>query len=719
MKTFLSPVLASWRDIAERSPLPLALTIGEGHEVLYANQAFKALGGAPPASPSGSAIYEGFPPSPRQQFLDLLNQVYRTGEPGMILDLELPGMRQAPLFGTIAVSPVFDGPEQRRRAGLLVQIIDTTEHLRLQRQLEHQSEELRGVNQALIVSSLLVQTSAEEAEAVSGRLYELVQGLGVVVWEGDAKSFRYTFVSDAAEQLFGYPVNRWYREPDLWSELIDPSDRQLVMSSLRNCASEEAGGDLEYRVRTVNGEVLWVRNLFHTVCPRGSTLRLRGVLVDITKQKLAEASLRQHLHTLEHTNPRQADLQRLLTDELRRPMPALVTGITHLRQAEHAGIDHRGPLTIIERQLKRQLRLLDNLRALEGIPSTPPQRQRAPLNLADLVYRTCQEQRAEIESASLILHVELPAEPLWIEGEVAQLQQALKNVLHYGIRFTPPGERLTVALSGGADPPRAILTIQCSGSESSAERLAGLLDRLAIERPCGEWVQELGLELILAKTFVEAQAGEMQITTTKAGQGIEIALRLPLCTAPTEILPRQESMEAKVISLPRLRILVIEPDREAAETLQDLLELNGHEVQLAFTSTMGLDTARRFYPEVILSGVGLVEPSGNKIATEFRRHRATSSAHLIAMTHSGSDEHRQQAREAGFDLHLVKPIDLTEFAELLGPQISPCSRIRAAEETKLKPDHQAAIAEQLADLAVTEDASACSAGPFPKTGNPA
>lgn len=719
VKTFLSPVLASWRDIAERSPVPLALTIGEGHEVLYANQAFRALRGAPPASLSGLAIYEGFPQSTRQRLIDLLNQVYRTGEPETILDLELPGIRQAPLFGTIAVSPVFDGPEQRRRHGLLVQIIDTTEHLRLQRQLEHQSEELRDVNQALIVSSLLVQTNAEEAEAVSGRLYELVQGLGVVVWEGDAKTFRYTFVSDAAEQLFGYPVSRWYREADLWSEMIDPSDRQFVMSRLRNCASEEVGGDLEYRIGTANGEVRWVRNLFHAVWPRGATLRLRGVLIDITEQKLAEVSLRQHLHTLEHTNLLKTELQRLLTDELRRPMPALVTSITHLRQAEHAEIGHRSPLTLVERQLKRQMRLLDNLRALEGITSTPPHRQRVPLNLADLVCQTCEEQRAEIESASLKFHAELPAEPLWIEGESAQLQQALKNVLHYGIRFTPPGERLTVALSGVADPQRALLTIQNSGSQISSERLARLLDRLTPGCHGNEWLQELGLDLILAKILVEAQSGEMQVATTPSGHGIEIDIRLPLCTTPTENLLTQDNMEAKAISLPRLRILVIEPDREAAETLQDLLELNGHEVELAFTSTAGLDTARRFYPEVILCGGGLVEPSGNKIAAEFRRHRATSSAHLIAMTHSGSDVRRQQACEAGFDLHLVKPIDLTEFAELLGPRISPTSGVRAAEVTELDPNHQAARAEQLAGIAATGVASALPAGSLPKTGKPA
>jgi CheY-like chemotaxis protein len=249
-------------------------------------------------------------------------------------------------------------------------------------------------------------------------------------------------------------------------------------------------------------------------------------------------------------------------------------------------------------------------------------------------------------------------------GDRVRLAQVVSNLLHNAAKFTDPGGRVAVAVPADARDGRAAVSVRDTGIGIEPQLLPHVFETfIQADRTLDRSRGGLGLGLALVKGLVELQGGAVQASSPGLGQGSEFRFWLPLDEeAPA---PGGGSSPGAAAPARCLRVLVVEDHRDTARTLRVLLTRYGHEVELAHTGTAGVEVARRWRPDVVLSDLGLPELDGYQVARTLRRDPVTASVCLIAVSGYGQDEDRRRCREAGFDLHLTKPVDPVELQRLL------------------------------------------------------
>jgi CheY-like chemotaxis protein len=323
----------------------------------------------------------------------------------------------------------------------------------------------------------------------------------------------------------------------------------------------------------------------------------------------------------------------------------------------------RSALDAMGRQVRHLGRLPDGLPDSTRLTRGLVLLRRDLLDLARLARTAAEDRRRRLEQDGLALTVEVPETPVWVAGDAAGLLQVLDNLLDNAAKFTDPGGRVAVGLA--ADPARgqAVLTVRDSGMGIDPERLPRLSEPgtqagRGLGRPRGG----LGLGLSVVKGLVELHAGQVQAASAGPGTGAEFTVRLPLEPEPAALAgaPVAPGPAGK-----RLKVVVIEDNRDTADSLQLLLVLQGHEVRVAYTGPEGLKAASEACPDVVLSDIGLPGLDGYAVAAALRREPATAQARLIAVSGYGAEEDRRRSREAGFDFHLVKPVEPEQLLRLL------------------------------------------------------
>lgn len=322
---------------------------------------------------------------------------------------------------------------------------------------------------------------------------------------------------------------------------------------------------------------------------------------------------------------------------------------------------------IIERQVNQQAHLLEDLldvsRIVRGKITLRPER----LDLVRLVRDTAEDCRSVLEAAGLALSLELPEVSLWVSGDPTRLSQVVTNVLQNSAKFTDRGGRVMVRLTEDSEGQHANLTIQDTGIGIEPEMLPRIFETFAqadhgLDRSRGG----LGLGLALVKGLVELHHGEVRAHSDGLGHGAEFTIRLPVAPSPVSAGAGPIST---VTPTGPIRVLIAEDNPDAAETLRDLLELSGCTVATAASGPEALEVGSQFQPEVVLCDLGLPGLDGYQVAAELRRHPVTAKARLIAISGYGQDEDVRRSREAGFDMHLTKPVDFDELQRFL--EVSP------------------------------------------------
>jgi CheY-like chemotaxis protein len=328
---------------------------------------------------------------------------------------------------------------------------------------------------------------------------------------------------------------------------------------------------------------------------------------------------------------------------------------------------------MIDRQVAHMTRLVDDLLDVSRISQGKILLRRERLDLVELVRHTVDDHRGELEKGGLGLDLYLPqgpSQPLWMEGDRTRLSQMLGNLLHNAGKFTDPGGRVTVELR--VDPPGetaekagwAEVVVRDTGIGMDPEMLDRLFETFSqADRSLARSRGGLGLGLALVYGLAGLHGGEVSAESEGLGRGSRFTLRLPLATVAAA--PREEvEVPAPGPGMPR--VLVIEDNADAAESMQLLLELRGFEAVIAGDGAAGLELARRFRPDVVLCDIGLPGAlDGYAVARELRADPAFAGVRLIALTGYGQAEDQRRAHAAGFDLHLTKPVDPATLLNLL------------------------------------------------------
>ena len=354
-----------------------------------------------------------------------------------------------------------------------------------------------------------------------------------------------------------------------------------------------------------------------------------------------------------------------LAHELRNPL-GTIRNATHILDrvgaAEEVGAHQR---TVIGRQTVHLARLIDDLLDASRVTSGKIHLQRQDVDLRDVVARAVREHDTAAEAQRLRVSFASGPDPVPVEGDPRRLAQAVANLVHNAVSYTPEGGEVRVSLAREGDD--AVLRVADTGVGIAAERLPHVFDLFAAkerlpDRPAGG----LGIGLPLVRALVEMQGGKVEAHSDGAGKGSEFVVRLPLKAAARTPPPPAPAGCAGA----GRRMLIVEDNPDGRETLRMMLEMWGHRVEVAADGQQGVEMALALRPEAALVDIGLPLLDGYEVA---RRVRAAlgREVFLIALTGYGQPHDHRRAFEAGFDAHLVKPADPEELRKLLQQVAAP------------------------------------------------
>ncbi|WP_438022104.1 hybrid sensor histidine kinase/response regulator [Sorangium sp. So ce233] len=451
-----------------------------------------------------------------------------------------------------------------------------------------------------------------------------------------------------------------------WVSFLHEDDRQRSLAAWHRAVVTGEPYEVEYRFGDAAGrEHRWylVRGV-PVRGPEGDIVRWYGTCTDIHDQKCAEASLKE-------ADQRKDEFLAMLAHELRNPLGPIRNAVEILRRVAGQLPPLARACGVIDRQVSHMARLVDDLLDVSRVA-----RGRIPLHkercdLSRLLRQTAEDYRSTLEASGLSLDLDLPDGPVWVSGDPTRLSQAVSNVLHNANKFTDAGGRVTVMLSTTSEGA-AVIRIRDTGIGMDQAMLARMFEPFSqADRSLDRSQGGLGLGLALVQGLVELHGGAVSAESAGVGRGTEVVLRLPLSRGP-ESSPERAAPPPGVD--PRsLRILIIEDNEDAAETLQALLSMDGYRVEVALSGRAGVDAARAFRPEVVLCDIGLaggmdgygVARALKELKESAKEDAGVAPSLMIALTGYGQEEDRRRVREAGFDMHLIKPIEPSSLQEIL------------------------------------------------------
>jgi CheY-like chemotaxis protein/nitrogen-specific signal transduction histidine kinase len=396
-----------------------------------------------------------------------------------------------------------------------------------------------------------------------------------------------------------------------------------------------------------------------------------GVTTDIQDQKELH-------HRLREADRRKDEFLATLAHELRNPLAPIRNAVQILKLANPPDPELYHARDMIDRQVRQMTRLVDDLLDVSRITQGKVQLRREPIELADVVRSAVEATRPLIEASAHELTVALPPDPLNLDADPARLAQVIANLLSNAAKYTEKGGHiwLTAAVaSRERERPEAVVSVRDTGIGIAAEHLPRVFEMFSQMAPALERSQGgLGIGLALVRGLVELHGGRVEAHSDGPGHGSEFVVRLPAVAAPGKAPPEPSGDGESSHRPPKCRILVVDDNRDNVRSLEMLLRLPGHDVHTAYDGLEAVQAAAAFRPDVVLLDIGLPKMNGYEAARHIRQQPWGRGMLLVAMTGWGQEEDKRQAREAGFDHHLTKPVDPADLERLLSARTGPAAQ---------------------------------------------
>jgi PAS domain S-box-containing protein len=460
-----------------------------------------------------------------------------------------------------------------------------------------------------------------------------------------------------AERLFGYAAAEAVGRP---ITLVIPLDRHheehSILERLRRGERIEHYETLRQRK---TGELIEVSLAISPV--RDNSGRIVGaskVARDITLAKRAEEALKD-------ADRRKDEFLAMLAHELRTPLAPLRNAVAILSAKGPEVPELAWAREVIERQVRQMTRLVDDLLDVSRITRGKIALRKERVDLAAVVGNAVEAVRPLVDEAGHRLTVALPAEPILLEADPLRLSQVLLNLLSNAAKYTNPGGDIQLTVERERDA--VSIRVRDDGIGIEPEMLPRVFDMFAQEEQSLERSQGgLGIGLTLVQRLVKLHGGMVTAHSEGRGKGTEMVVRLPAAEDEGDHPPQAmgEAEAATAAGAPRRRILVVDDNQDAAESLALLLQMWGHEVQVVFDGPAAIQSAAAFRPDMVLLDIGLPEMNGYEVARRIRLDRGDGVA-LIALTGWGQDEDRRRSHEAGFDHHLTKPVEIEALQQVI------------------------------------------------------
>jgi signal transduction histidine kinase len=375
-----------------------------------------------------------------------------------------------------------------------------------------------------------------------------------------------------------------------------------------------------------------------------------------------EVRVRDRTAKLTEADQRKDEFLATLAHELRNPLAPIRFALETLKGGNPSP-DAARARAVIDRQVGQLVRLVDDLLDVSRITTGKLVLRREPQELARLMTTAVESIMPLVTAADHTLTVELPATPTIVDGDGARLVQVFANALNNAVKFTPRGGQIW--FTAEQRPDEVVIRIRDTGMGIAADVLPRVFDMFQqaesiLERTAGG----LGIGLTLARRLVEMHEGRIAISSAGPGQGTEVDIRLP--TASAIGAPAVEAEPPTVSAARSLRVLIVEDNVDAAETLALVVSQLGHTTRIAHDGGTAITFAEQFEPDLVLLDIGLPVINGYGVAQALRTRPALNHVYVAAVTGWGQDDDRRKAQEAGFDSHFTKPLAPSTLEELLG-----------------------------------------------------
>jgi PAS domain S-box-containing protein len=466
-----------------------------------------------------------------------------------------------------------------------------------------------------------------------------------------------------AEKMFGWPRSRAIGKPLV--DLIIPSSlkekhRQGMMHYLTTGHGPILDQRLELPALRSDGAEFPVELAVTRISLAGPPM-FTGYIRDITERKKLEDALRERAVQLSEVDRRKNEFLATLAHELRNPLAPIRNGVQILRLC-HGDPQAMGQsLDMMERQLSQMVHLVDDLLDLSRVSRGTIELRKERIELAKVVEQAVEMSRPVVEQAGHDLAISLPPSPIYVDADLTRLAQVFSNLLNNAAKYTEPGGQ--IGLSVEQQDGEALVSVTDNGIGIPREMLPHVFEMFTpVNRNLERSQGGLGIGLSIVKKLVEMHGGSVEATSEGAGMGSRFIVRLPVVLS---VVRQQVADDEPIRASARRRILVVDDNRDAAISLAMILRLLGNE---SITAHDGLDAVRQagaFRPEIILLDIGMPGLNGYDTARLIRAQPWGKHVLLVALTGWGQDDDRRKSEDAGFDAHIVKPIDTATLQKLL------------------------------------------------------
>jgi len=520
------------------------------------------------------------------------------------------------------------GEDQQMRAIALLQ----QKAQSLETEIQHRQE----------VQKALVKRERELADFFENATEGLhkVGPTGIVLWANKAE---YELLGYEHDEFVGHSITEFHADP------------AIVAGILERLKRGESLINFPVRLQCKSGAIKHVLVSSNACFENGEFVYTRCFTRDITQQWEAEKSLRE-------ADRRKDEFLATLSHELRNPLAPIRNALELLDRESADESSRMEAPNIIRRQVDQLARLVDDLIDISRVTRDKIELRKENIELAAVMRSAVETSRPAIDGASHQLSVQLPERPLYLQADPARLAQVFSNLLNNAAKFTPEGGKID--FDAREDGREVVVSVRDDGVGIACDELAFVFDIFrqgdkSLERSRGG----LGIGLTLVRRFVELHGGTVNAQSEGEGKGAEFTVRLPLVDV-TQRTPKAMQPNDKQ-AVHKRRILVVDDNRDAGDTLAMLLKLKGHEVSIARDGLQAVDMASEFRPDVILMDIGMPKLNGYDATRRIRETEHGRGTFIVALTGWGQTADIARSAEAGCSAHLVKPVDFVALDRLL------------------------------------------------------
>ncbi len=461
--------------------------------------------------------------------------------------------------------------------------------------------------------------------------------------------------------VFGVSPETFTPTPASVAALIHPDDRQEFLKRRAEAIAARRPFLHEFRSVRPDGRIVWINHRGQAEYDAsGRPVRNFGVSLDITERRLAEQALRD-------ADRKKDDFIATLAHELRNPLAPIRNAVQLLHHGSDADPQVVWCRDVIDRQLTQMSRLLEDLLDVSRLTRGQFALRREPLALDAVVDQALEIAQPLVDAYGHALAVALPPGPVRVDGDLTRLAQVFSNLLINAAKYTHPGGRLALTIEVQDDEVE--VRVSDNGIGIAAEQIPHIFEMFAQGQPAIDRSQGgLGIGLSLARGFVEMHGGRISAHSPGIGQGSEFVVHLPLAPAPEDGVASAPPASGATSPAPPpagCRVLVADDLRDSADSLAILIGAMGHEVRVAYDGEQAFQVAAEFRPDIALLDLGMPKLNGFDLCRRIRDEPWGRSMRLVAQTGWGQVEDRRRTAEAGFDRHIVKPVDPAALEDLL------------------------------------------------------